>query len=53
LSLPLFTVLTKGGPKGGKGIWGYVLEFLRNNVEGLKQVILTEKGVVRLEVSCL
>jgi hypothetical protein len=52
LNLPLFTVLTKGGPKGGEGIWGDVLEFLRNNVEGLKQVILTEKGVVRLEVSC-
>jgi len=52
VNLPLFTVLTKGGPKDGKGIWGDVLEFLHNNVEGLKQVILTEKGVVRLEVSC-
>jgi hypothetical protein len=52
VNLPLFTVLAKGRPKDGKDIWGDVLEFLRNNVEGLKQVTLTEKGVVRLEVSC-
>jgi hypothetical protein len=52
VNLPLFTVLAKGRPKDGKDIGGDVLEFLRNNIVGLKQVILTEKGVVRFEVSC-
>jgi hypothetical protein len=53
VNLPLYAVLTKGKPKGGEGVGRDALEeFLRNNVEGLKWVTFTEKGTVRLVVSC-